>query len=308
MIFDRVTSLSALSFTVWLLVAQHAFAEWVPPAMLKLWPGGYVYADYPGVFDDVEGDGITIEAWIYLEGRPKDNLPRHESAGKWIIVAKPGSYLISVDGRELDRDADLPTGAVFFRYKTEYVYHRGTDKGGSGSVGYIFLPHKFPFRDWIHVALQIVGDDEGARAQTYYDGNKRGPSGIGSGGPIRQTEAPLIIGGCPKSLTFENGSVWRESGFYESMKGYIDEVRVSKGFRYGAILGNLFRPNRRFQADGRTIALWRFEEGPGSRTYHDSSGNGYTLFAGGSLATAVDPRDKLATTWGSLKRRAQAIK
>jgi len=36
--------------------------------------------------------------------------------------------------------------------------------------------------------------------------------------------------------------------------------------------------------------------------------DGYTLFAGGSLATADDPRDRLATTWGSLKKRAQEIR
>ena len=38
----------------------------------------------------------------------------------------------------------------------------------------------------------------------------------------------------------------------------------------------------------------------------DESGNGYTLVAGGSLAGhVVDPRGKLATEWGSLKRRAR---
>ena len=59
--------------TVYLLIALHAFAqpEEVPPDVFEAQPGGYLYADYPGVFDNIEGDGITIEAWIYLTARPK---------------------------------------------------------------------------------------------------------------------------------------------------------------------------------------------------------------------------------------------
>lgn len=72
----------------------------------------------------------------------------------------------------------------------------------------------------------------------------------------------------------------------ESMIGYIDEVHVSRGWRYPK-RGEI-QPKRHFLADERTIALWRFEEGPGAPLYSDSSGNGYTLVAGGSLA--VHPR------------------
>ena len=46
--------------------------EGVPPDVLELLPKGYVYADYPGVFDDIEGDGLTFETWIYLTARPKE--------------------------------------------------------------------------------------------------------------------------------------------------------------------------------------------------------------------------------------------
>ena len=89
---------------------------------------------------------------------------------------------------------------------------------------------------------------------------------------------------------------------YESMEGHVDEVRASRGFRYGTEWGNRIQPERKFKADGKMIALWRFEER--SDLYRDSSGNGYTLFPGGSLS--VSPRGKLTTTWGALKRGPQS--
>ena len=112
-----------------------------------------------------------------------------------------------------------------------------------------------------------------------------------------RTSAPLMIGGATV-VRFKEGSKWGYQ--YGSMEGYIDEFRISKGFRYGANNGGEIRPRRHFRADAQTLALWRFEEGPGAPFYRDSSRNGYTLFPGGSLA--VHPRDKAATTWGSLKR------
>lgn len=112
-----------------------------------------------------------------------------------------------------------------------------------------------------------------------------------------RTPAPFLIGGTP-IVNFAEGSEWGR--LYESMQGYVDEVRVSKGLRYGTERGNRIQPDRKFRADGKTMALWRFEEGPEAALYRDSSGNGYALFPGGSLS--VQPRGKLTTTWGALKR------
>ena len=123
---------------------------------------------------------------------------------------------------------------------------------------------------------------------------------LGSGikpGTMGGTPAPFVIGGTP-IIQFKEGARWGQQ--HTSMKGYIDSVRVSMGFRYD-VHGNI-HPKRRFSADARTIALWHFEEGPGAPSYADASGNGYTLAAGGSLS--VHPSDKVATTWGRIKRGA----
>ena len=295
MTFNTVFSLSISTLIVWLLIAQPGFGvpEKVPPDVLKLRPGGYVYADYPGVFDDVEGDGITIEAWIYLTERPKEaNVGNDGFLGGWIIFAKPGSYFVTVIGRDGTWLTPRPPAGqahIFFGVQRPNRNHEITLR--------IIPPGEFPFRRWVHVAYQIVVKRDVTDKISFYDGEYM-QKGLPFEGAMGRTAAPLLIGGATL-VTLENGWKWGRAN--ESMKGYIDEVRVSKGWRYAQ--GADIHPKRHFRADGRTIALWRFEEGPGAPFYADSSGNDYTLVAGGSLA--VHPHGKLATTWGSLKRRTQ---
>ena len=76
-------------------------------------------------------------------------------------------------------------------------------------------------------------------------------------------------------------------------QGYIDNIRVSDTLRYDA-RGEA--PPEGFRVDGRTIALWEFNE---RAPYADSSGNGFHLQPGGTLA--VGDQDKLVTTWAQLR-------
>ena len=164
----------------------------------------------------------------------------------------------------------------------------------TGISGRVIPPHDFPLKRWVHIVYQISVKGNRTKKIWYYDGDWGGSTFSSA---MSRTDAPLLIGG-----TNRNES-WGWPSRHGSMKGYIDEVRVSKGFRYGAAgeaARKKIRPWARFRLDEQTIALWHFDEGPGSRIYRDSSGNGYHLFSGGSLA--VDSRGKLATTWGSLKR------
>ena len=283
-----------LSASILVVPRVVALPETVPRDVLTLRPDGYVYADYPGVFDDAEWEGITVEAWIYLTERPEDwDSAPNSREGQWIIFAKPGSYFVSVAGRDLSsgiRRGD-PEGTTYIEY--------GVQSGSStGILGFEVPPHAFPLRRWVHIAYQISVKGNNTQDMPFYDGVGRAIGGFDSA--IGRTDAPLLIGGSER-LTLNNR--WRRGSEYGSMKGYIDEVRVSKGFRYGKVPRRIVRLKRGLRADGRTIALWRFEEGRGAAHYADSSGNGYTLRARGSLA--VEPRDKLATTWGSLKKRAQ---
>jgi len=60
------------------------------------------------------------------------------------------------------------------------------------------------------------------------------------------------------------------------LDGAIDELRISNVARYRGIPP---MPEGRFKTDLHTLALWHFDEPPGSLRYEDSSGNGNTLFS-----------------------------
>ena len=187
-----------------------------------------------------------------------------------------------------------PEGSSFIHFATA---GQPTAKGVPGGGGAIvrLLPEEYPLSLWVHIAYQIVGSKHETNRMYYYDRKYFGKGHKAAA--IGRTPSPLLIGGTPL-VKFKEGAEWGDK--YESMNGYIDEVRISKGFRYAP--GGEINVQRHFLADAQTIALWRFEEGSGASSYADASGNDYTLFPGGSLA--VQPRDKVAITWGSLKRGA----
>ena len=105
---NTVSSLGIATLIVSFLIALHAFSqpEKLPPDVLELLPKGYVYADYPGVFDDIEGDGLTFETWIYLTARPKERQNGLAPDGQWLIFAKPGSYYATMSARTLTDGLD----------------------------------------------------------------------------------------------------------------------------------------------------------------------------------------------------------
>ena len=297
MILNTAFSFCVLFSITCLLIATHAFAqpEEVPPDVLELRPDGYVYADYPGVFDNVASVGIdrrrglTVEAWIYLTDRPKDDFyfSKPTQEGQWPIFAEPGSYHVVLRGKNLDRgiEGDDPEGTANLQFSL----------GRGGAYVKIIPPEKYPLNRWLHVAMYVVQENGWLRQRVFYEGIYRNEGSTDDS--AERTEAPFVIGGAP-IITFKDGERWGHK--YESMKGYIDVVRVSRGVRYDVPIGEPIHPPRQLRRETQTIALWRFEEGPGAPFYRDSSGNGYTLFPGGSLS--VHPRDKAATTWGNIKR------
>ena len=274
------------SVICWLVLVHHGFAvpERIPPDVFKAQRDGYLYADYPGVFDDIE-DGITIEAWIYLDKPPGDREGDFDRNGNWLIFGKPGSYYVNISGRNLAEERDRPVGSAIIRFGFEIQSQ--ADQWGGISHGWGVPPGSY--RRWIHVALQIRVTQDGIYFTPFFNQRQGGGGNLHS---IGRLDSPLTIGGTDLKSNYRG---WKS---FESMEGSIDQLRVSKGSRYGR--DDRYQPERYFQVDDRTIALWNFEEGPGAHLYRDSSGNDYHLFTGGSLA--VDSRGKLATTWGSLKR------
>lgn len=285
--------LSLIALMVFLIPSHQVIAENIPADVLELQPVGYAYADYPGVFDSTDGEGITVEAWIYLTDFPKEDNP-HE--GGWVFIAKPGSYIYSCYGEDLGdwNEKRRPEGRILAQFGIwKHSIHRGL--GVRQSVGFEYHPHDFPLERWVHIAFQIVTNEVETHWIPFFDRRLMPRSHWKT--TMGRMNAPILIGGATV-ITDKTLQQWGH--FYESMHGFIDEVRVSRGFRYPE--QENINPRRRFDPDGRTIALWRFDEGTGAPLYRDSSGNGYTLLPGGSLA--VNEQGKLATTWGDLKRRS----
>ena len=112
-----------VSLVCWLAIVHHCFAvpDEIPPDVFKTQRDGYLYADYPGVFDDPEGEGITIEAWIYLTDRPKDGDYWDTNEGRWLILGKPGSYHVAITGRHLGSptERDAPEGFTRINFAIE---------------------------------------------------------------------------------------------------------------------------------------------------------------------------------------------
>ena len=178
MTFNTASSLSIVTLMVWLLVAPHPFAqaEAVPPDVFEARPDGYLYADYPGVFDAIEDDGITVEAWIYLTERPEDRVFDSDSNGKWLILAKPGSYFITFSGRALNTGfVPRPEGTTLVNFGI--INQPGPDGWGAGTTGRVLKPQNFPLARWVHIAFQIKGDERHIQSIDFYDRRRGGISG-----------------------------------------------------------------------------------------------------------------------------------
>ena len=98
------------------------------------------------------------------------------------------------------------------------------------------------------------------------------------------------------------GSYTSSSGFFA---GKIDDVRISDTLRYS---GNSYAmPVEPFTSDSYTLALWHFDDAPGSTTFADSSGNGNTLTAYNGATTEGSITDTTpASITGTLTLPAEA--
>ncbi len=243
---------------MWFLPIHQVYAEVPPRGVLAPRPGGYVFADYPHVFDALNDEGITVEFWFYLTDMPEDWRDR------CVLLSKPGSYSVLIRGRRTEGTGwpfDDPEGSVNFSFRTL----------GTGEIN---GPRENLLHRWHHYAFEIKvatnGFSTSQNSADFHDGIGRGTS-YGFSSDAYRPDDVLFIGGRP-----EDGS----------LKGWIDEIRISDIWRY--IPGTVFEPERRFRDDEHTLALWHFDECPWAREYADASGNGYTLFGGGSGVSNAD--------------------
>ena len=279
---------------MWFASVQGAYAvpDHIPPDVFEAKPGGYLYADYPGVFDDFDPDGLTIEAWVYFN-RPGDH--DAEEGAYWFVLGKPGSYFFALKGRTLTNEADLdwPNGTVWVQFRTE-GQHDDPRRRSWGIASRRIERDDFPLRSWVHLGIQIMPPASGFRNNWFFD--KQLFTTASKADAIARVDTPFLVGGFMYIQM-----PWGEWGhLFNTMEGYIDEVHISRGLCYGRNRERI-RTSRNFRRDDSTIALWRFEEGPGAPIYRDSFDNGHHLVPGGSLA--VGSHGMITTLWGNIKTR-----
>lgn len=251
------------------LFIQQLSALDVPARVFAPKEGAYVYAESSDAFDGFTKNGITIEIWFYLLSVPEDW--REECD----LIDKPYSYDFRISGNTPDDKQAFPDSIASLQYLAR-------SKNGGGIGGRIWL-----FRDdlkkWHHFAYQILGTGP-IEITAFIDGKNRGRTVSNAVDGFQTSSDPLFIGG--------------RYG-YKSINGWVDELRISKGWRYVQFPD--IKPEREFKADQNTVALWHFDDGTNSRIYMDSSGNGHTLYA--DETSFVDSKSKSVIIWGMLKKQ-----
>jgi len=211
-------------------------------------------------FPDEQFEGLTVEAWVYFE-----ELPTPETF--WSIIGQEGRFNLIIHGN------DGSLGAW------------GYAEGAAGSLttgGFDLLK-----KEWMHVtAIYDAGAGMGLNGE---GGNWCCPRGH-----LIKSNKPLRIGGIIPQDKNRSHFV----GENVKLRGYIDEVRISKVVRYVGPKWDV--PNGKFEVDRHTISLWHFDEAPGANLFKDATLYGYDLWRSGVLA--VETHGKLTTTWGELKR------
>ena len=270
-----------------------------PPAS----PAGGNYLVLDGIDDyavlDFEAFGIllpegtdefTVEAWVYPTKPPDKNTSA-------TILSQQVRMTVASDNNEgfqrIKKFIDWQNGDLLLMIDAHVA-------GWVGDGTTPFKPMTLAPNQWHHIAYQAKGKET---ITIVNDLSRTLPQGTIIAHDLSKFWRPkdFTLGGFGKKIELPN----LPNYFWGAFTGYIDEVRISTVARYD-VNKNAFMPNKKFKNDGKTVALWHFNEPGGSRRFSDASDNAYHLVGKGGARTgiplAVKPAGKIATMWGQLKR------
>ncbi|MDE0467803.1 MAG: hypothetical protein OYL97_12150 [Candidatus Poribacteria bacterium] len=235
-------------------------------------------------------DEFTVEAWVY----PTKHPDKHTTA---VILSQQVQMTVVSDKHEgyqrFKKSIDWQKGDLLLIISAHVA---GWGGGGINP----FFPMTISPNQWHHIAYQAKREETITIVNNL---SKTLPQGTTIGHDLSKFWRPkdFTLGGFEKKIELPHAP----NRFWGSFTGYIDEVRISTVARYDVAKQN-FTPRERFKKDGKTVALWHFNEPSGTRKFSDSSGNAYHLVGKGGAKTniplAVEARGKLATTWAKLKQ------
>ena len=235
-------------------------------------------------------DEFTVEAWVYPTTPPVKNISA-------TIFSQQVRMRVASDKNEklqrIKNSIDWQKGDLLLIIDAHVA---GWVVDGTTP----FMPMTLVPNQWHHIAYQAK------RKETITIVNDLArilPQGTTIGHDLSKFWRPkdFTLGGFGEKIEVPNVGNY----FWGSFTGYIDEVRISTVARYD-VSKNSFTPNKKFKNDGKTVALWHFDEPSGTRRFSDASGNAYHLVGKNGAKTgfplAVTPMGKLTTIWGSMKR------
>ncbi len=233
-------------------------------------------------------DEFTVEAWVYLTTPPDENVYA-------MILSQQVEMRAASDDegwREIKKRIKWQKGDLF-------LIIQGHITAGGKPAGTPFHPVALSPNQWNHIAYQAKGRQS---ATIVNDLAKTAPQGIMLRDDLSHLKYPkdFTLGGFGKKIKIPRGDA-----FWGPFAGYIDEVRISTVARYD-VQKQGFTPRNKFKKDRETVALWHFDESSGARKFSDASDNAYHLVGMGgartSIPLAVEPHEKLTTTWAQLKQ------
>ena len=225
--------------------------------------GSSVSAENNDSFDKIERE-LTMEAWVNPQRTLDEVVVNKENC--WEIGLKGGLLVCAV----------APDPAP------------GWDWSGTGKIAE---------NKWSHVAVVF----DGTNLITFLNGKLESSEktwALAKGKTIKKSTDPFLVG-----MRVLGGPIVNDP-----ILGQIDEVRISDIARYTK---DFPVPTKEFKPDDNTIVLYHFNEAPGSKTAKDESkhGNDGELQKGTKFVesrvpiapVAVEPADKLSTTWAQIK-------
>jgi hypothetical protein len=259
--------ISIFSLLICLILSSQAEAKPVPS------PAGGKYVEFNSDDDflstvkpwlpNEKFQSLTVEGWIYLESIPDEGT-------YWALVGQENRFTITECNF-------VGTGFVIAVYGDENIMCSclGTTPG-------------LPTEKWTHFIVWYS-------PTVSYGIDGMGLPNILPKGFIFTSSSALRIGGIVPPREDRCGPA-RGNTFF---RGYLDEIRISSIIRWEPFQGGYKVTKKQLAPDEDTLCLWHFDEDNEIKGYHDSSGNGWTLWK--NEVFEVKSNDKLYTLWGKLK-------
>ena len=235
-------------------------------------------------------DEFTVEAWVYPTTAPDKRTTASILSQQVRMRVWSDDH---VSAQSLKKSIEWQRGDLLLITDAHVA-------GWGGGAVTPFFPITISPNRWHHIAYQAEREET---ITIVNDLAKILPQGTTLGHDLTKFWRPkdFTLGGFGEKIEIPHVA----NQFWGSFTGYVDAVRISDVARYD-VNKKGFTPKNKFRNDARTIALWHFDEPGGTRTFKDSSDNGYHLIGKGGAKTglprSVEAAGKLTTVWGHLKQ------